>query len=399
MPIYDSLHSRIYTNVNHEDPRVAVQTHPGRYTMDDVYRTCGEDGRIVRSIQQTPTENTTWITKYTTSSGPPITTNVNRSDEQGFPPRSSSWPSQIVFKSTTPGGGTTFTSIYVTKPSVYPSQYAVSNASFTAADTAIKSASAIKLSEPFASKTSQLASVLVSSSITPVRTSAAVDSGIKPGPNQNMSKNEPKVVPTMEQSATTSLPQTPRPTVNKPIPGRNQPQPTMEMTNISSFIILNALRPSLVLPTPSPDFAQAQVPLISTHTTPIPQVTLIIPVVTPNDLPNSSAQSAHSSLPSSTPTSSSFLAVTPQKNTLGQASSTMQTIPTPQAITAAQSLSLLISSTTTSTLLTSSMDTTSPRPSVASASQQGRMTPLARTLFIVFGVLGKHSKGYMYSQN
>jgi hypothetical protein len=167
----------------------------------------------------------------------------------------------------------------------------------------------------------------------------------------------------------------------RPLPGKNQPIPVLDAVAVASF-----LQPDEPVPTSMPGIFQ----------------------IVPGDeySPSSSQLSSLQPLGSistawsiSAPTSTSFVTVTRGQQWKEQAPALVETTQASSTISASLSSSML----PPSSLATSVVVATSTLlPNVAASANmnlQGasRLTPVARTLFIVFGVLGKYSKPVLSS--
>ncbi|CAN9392926.1 unnamed protein product [Alternaria alternata] len=208
-----------------------------------------------------------------------------------------------------------------------------------------------------------------------------VDSGAKineealPGMNQE----DPLLVtvPGMNQAPESSLatPSTSAMTVEKPMPGKKQPKPTADAA-VASLTILS-------------DSAST---IAQTSSTTSATISSTIDVSTVSfSLPPTLTISTSSSTESSTTTSSStlppvltFVTITRTAQGKEDAQTTTQTVPAPLAVTAPQSAS---SSLSASSLVVGSATPSSLATAVSVEPQSG-LTPLARSLFILFGVLG-----------
>ncbi|CAI9635094.1 unnamed protein product [Alternaria burnsii] len=198
-----------------------------------------------------------------------------------------------------------------------------------------------------------------------------------PGMNQEdpLLVTAPAVTPTAAPESSLATSSTSAMTVEKPMPGKKQPKPTADAA-VTSLTILSGSGSTI-----------AQTPSTTSAT-----ISSTIDVSTVSfSLPPTSTISTSSSTESSTTTSSSVLApvltfVTITRTAQGKedAQTTTQTVPAPLAVTAPQSVS--------SSLLASSLIVGSATPSslatAISVEPQSGLTPLARSLFILFGVLG-----------
>ncbi|CAG5175296.1 uncharacterized protein ALTATR162_LOCUS10705 [Alternaria atra] len=168
-------------------------------------------------------------------------------------------------------------------------------------------------------------------------------------------------------------------TVDKPMPGKNQPKPTVDAA-AASLTTLSDSRPTNVPTSSTPSSTT------STSISTIADVSTISFSMLPT-LAISTLSSTESSTTTSSPVLSpvlTFVTITRTAQGKEDAQTSTQTVPAPLAVTAPQSLS--------SSFLTSSLVVGSAIPSslatAVSVEPQSGLTPLARSLFILFGVLG-----------
>lgn len=169
-------------------------------------------------------------------------------------------------------------------------------------------------------------------------------------------------------------------TVDKPMPGKNQPKPTVDAA-AASLTTLSDSRSTNVPTSSTPS------PTTSTSISTIADVSTISFSVLPT-LATSTLSSTESSTTTSSPVLSpvlTFVTITRTAQGKEDAQTSTQTVPAPLAVTAPQSLSssFLMSSLVVGSAIPSSLAT------AVSVEPQSGLTPLARSLFILFGVLGK----------
>ncbi|KAH8633897.1 hypothetical protein IG631_12533 [Alternaria alternata] len=191
-----------------------------------------------------------------------------------------------------------------------------------------------------------------------------------PGMNQEdpLLVTAPAVTPTAAPESSLATPSTSAMTVEKPMPGKKQPKPTADAA-VASLTILS-------------DSASTTAQTSSTTSATISS-TIDVSTVS-FSLPPTLTISTSSSTESSTTTSSStlppvltFVTITRTAQGKEDAQTTTQTVPAPLAVTTPQSASsLVVGSATPSSLATA-----------VSVEPQSGLTPLARSLFILFGVL------------
>ncbi|CAN9258380.1 unnamed protein product [Alternaria alternata] len=189
-----------------------------------------------------------------------------------------------------------------------------------------------------------------------------------PGMNQEdpLLVTAPAVTPTAAPESSLATPSTSAMTVEKPMPGKKQPKPTADAA-VASLTILN--------------FVNHERNHLEYHRC----------LYGFFSLPPTLTISTSSSTESSTTTSSStlppvltFVTITRTAQGKEDAQTTTQTVPAPLAVTAPQSAS---SSLSASSLVVGSATPSSLATAVSVEPQSG-LTPLARSLFILFGVLG-----------
>jgi len=208
----------------------------------------------------------------------------------------------------------------------------------------------------------------------------------KPGAQQPRPPMVPIIAgPPMQISiSSSSKPSAPVATVVRPMPGKNQPKPAMDDAAAASFRAGNGLAP---LPTPVDPASVSQTQSISlkTSTAPLPSTMLVAMDSLPSLL---SASSSSTSLSRSDDLQSTLVTLTKMTLSIQQAPVTFNAVSNSDSATQFGLLSAMTSSTIVATTL---MATPTVFPSLiaaASAAQSSRLTPLARTLFITFGVLG-----------
>ncbi|KAH7072706.1 hypothetical protein BKA63DRAFT_48739 [Paraphoma chrysanthemicola] len=171
------------------------------------------------------------------------------------------------------------------------------------------------------------------------------------------------------------------------MPGKNQPKPAMEAAAAASFMIINGL-----VPVPTPKASQiaftTQVPFAATSSAARSQ-SVFSTSLTPSSR-NFIASIVPSSSSISTTSQTRFVTLTWGQQGKEQAPVTLESYQTSIAVPTTQSSRTISRS---SSLVASTV--TLPTPAAFSlaaantfAREGGRLTPLARTLFIVFGVLG-----------
>ncbi|KAI4951291.1 hypothetical protein J4E91_004000 [Alternaria rosae] len=201
-----------------------------------------------------------------------------------------------------------------------------------------------------------------------------------PGMNQEtpVLLTTPGVTPLATPETSTALSATPAITVGKPMPGKNQPKPTMDVSAVSFMILSDSS--STAVPTISSLSAVSTSIATATESSTSsfsPPPTLVISTTT-------ATASSKMTKSSSLPPVLTFVTVTRTAQGKEDAQSSTQTILAPQAVTTRQSSS---SGLRTLPLASGSAIPSSLATAVSVEPQQG-LTPLARTLFILFGVLG-----------
>lgn len=194
-----------------------------------------------------------------------------------------------------------------------------------------------------------------------------LDTGALPGINQNAPKLN-----------MTSIPSSPAATIARPLPGKNQPKPILDDVAAASLV-------QFAEPWSSSTFTvSSAVPttVASSRSTSIPASIQSTPIAT--------LTSTHGS-PSALPTSTSFVTFTKSQQGLVQASISSGTVSASQIALVTTSLSTSWSSilVVTSVIAIPTGQANLPATANAELRQHARLTPLARTLFIVFGALGK----------
>jgi hypothetical protein len=208
----------------------------------------------------------------------------------------------------------------------------------------------------------------------------------------------PEVTPFATPNYSVAPPPMPIATVDKPMPGKNQPKPTIDaFADLSpalpspSTTISTASTSSMIMQMPSSDATTASLSSVLASVTAstgylamTTSSSTSFSISSASSLPFSEAQTT-SGL-SSLSQSSSFLTISRTEQAKEQLPSTLTSAPTPQALTMAPSLSSLAFSSLSLVAIT----TAPPSLSIpVSAEPQCGLTPLARSLFILFGVLGK----------
>ncbi|OAL49333.1 hypothetical protein IQ07DRAFT_645300 [Pyrenochaeta sp. DS3sAY3a] len=207
-----------------------------------------------------------------------------------------------------------------------------------------------------------------------------IDSEVLPGLNEEPKRlgEQPKTSPLAGNGAVAApLPQAI--TVNRPMPGKNQPIPIMDEAAASSFMVLN----DLPVPTSEATSTAEAIHAVaeSTSSTIVSSVEVSTSSIA---LPSRIISTPTSPIPSST----TFATVTTSDQLTGQGLVTSEITSPAQSATAAQLFSAIASVTISSSTLASSTASPQATSISADAQQQSRLGPLARTLFIIFGVLG-----------
>ncbi|KAL1793213.1 hypothetical protein ACET3X_008195 [Alternaria dauci] len=197
-----------------------------------------------------------------------------------------------------------------------------------------------------------------------------------PGMNQEdpFLVTQPSVTPAAAFESSLATPSTSAMTVDKPMPGKNQPKLTADAAVVSSTIL-----------------GDSAATIVQTSSTTSTTISTTIDVSTVSfSFPATTIISTSSSTESSTTTDTSllspvltFVTITRTAQDKEDARTSTQTVAAPLAVTAPQSLS--------PSLLTTSLVGSAIPSSLATAvsvEQQSGLTPLARSLFILFGVLG-----------
>ncbi|KAG9196500.1 hypothetical protein G6011_01621 [Alternaria panax] len=168
-------------------------------------------------------------------------------------------------------------------------------------------------------------------------------------------------------------------TADKPMPGKNQPKPTAAVattpsTTLSGFT--STIVPALSISSLTTSTAISNVADVSTISFALPP-TLAIYTSSPTEPSTTTSSSVLSPV-------LTFVTITRTAKGKEDARSSIQSVAAPLAVTAPQSLS--------SSFLTSSLVVGSAVPSslatAVNVEPQSGLTPLARSLFILFGVLG-----------
>lgn len=222
------------------------------------------------------------------------------------------------------------------------------------------------------------------SSPVPLASSGAkIDSEVLPGLNREPPRlgEQPKASPLAGPNDAAAAPLPQAITVNRPMPGKNQPIPIMDEAAASSFMVLNALPVPTSEASSTAEAVQPQSE--STSSTIVSSVEVSTSSIT---LPSSIISTTTSPIPSST----TFTTVTTSSQLIEQGLVTLESTSAAQSVTAAQLFSAIASVTITTSALASSTASPQATSISADAQQQSRLSPLARTLFIIFGVLGKH---------
>lgn len=249
---------------------------------------------------------------------------------------------------------------------------------------------------------STVQSVAISSRITGAEAGAKIGTEALPGVNQDDPKfaTAPQVTPFAPVEAPAAPSSTPANTVYKPMPGKNQPD-----VAVASLDLLDISSPALSAPSPPPvstttmttyvtlaqtlsglPSASPDATLNSAFSWPTPAASSLsssTPSISSSAVPSASSFTVPSitSLPP-LPSTSSFVLLTRSEQDKEQKKTSSFSILTPQAITAPSSL-------LSATVLPTIMASPSSLPSTASDELDGGLTPLSRSLFILFGVLGK----------
>lgn len=166
----------------------------------------------------------------------------------------------------------------------------------------------------------------------------------------------------------------------RPLPGKNQPKPVWDAAAPAPFMPLSRLESTLA----------------STASQPVSQIRATPSSVSLGIGAQSSSLASFGSLLDTTltrsPSQASFTTLTKSQQGKEQASIPFSTSPTPKAVSVTRSLSTLLSSALGATSIM--IVPTAPPGSLAIANSQfqraSRLTPLARTLFIVLGALGQY---------
>jgi hypothetical protein len=192
-----------------------------------------------------------------------------------------------------------------------------------------------------------------------------------------LSRSIPTLVPQLENSSAVPAAQS-----ASPFPGRNQSKPTLDAAAVVSLL--------------QPAGAQSSAVFITSQPLPPLQTSLTSRIFSTTIQTSSSAPlrlSSIATLPSFlSPTS--FVTLTKSQRGKEQASNVPSALSTSEPVSITQTVSTLLAS----TLLATSMATapTAPRITLTTANGQsqrgGRLTPLARTLFIVLGALGQYTQ-------
>jgi hypothetical protein len=166
----------------------------------------------------------------------------------------------------------------------------------------------------------------------------------------------------------------------RPLPGKNQPKPVWDAAAPAPFMPLSRLESTLS--------STASQPVSQLQATPS-SVSLSIGAQ-PSSLVSFDSV-LHTTL-TRNPSQTSVITVTKSQKGKEQASIPFSTSPTPKAVSVTRSLSTLLSSALGTTSIMAVP--TAPPGSLAIANSQfqraSRLTPLARTLFIVLGALGQY---------
>ncbi|RYO16279.1 hypothetical protein AA0121_g6419 [Alternaria tenuissima] len=198
-----------------------------------------------------------------------------------------------------------------------------------------------------------------------------------PGMNQEdpLLVTAPAVTPTAAPESSLATSSTSAMTVEKPMPGKKQPKPTADAAVASLTSLSDSA--STIAQTPSTTSATISSTIdVSTVSFSLPP-TLTIST-------SSSTESSTTTSSSTLPPVLTFVTITRTAQGKEDAQTTTQTVPAPLAVTAPQSAS---SSLSASSLVVGSATPSSLATAVSVEPQSG-LTPLARSLFILFGVLG-----------
>ncbi|KAI4691373.1 uncharacterized protein J4E84_003666 [Alternaria hordeiaustralica] len=201
--------------------------------------------------------------------------------------------------------------------------------------------------------------------------------GTVPGRNQvtPLATPESSTVP----SATSAM------TVGKPMPGKNQPKPTMDVSAVSFMILSDSRSTAMSTISSSSTVSIATESSASSFSQP---PTLVIST-------SSLTVSSTTTKPSSLPPVLTFVTVTRTAEAKEDIQPSTQTIMAPQAVTTRQSVS---SGLRTLSLASGSVIPSSLATAVSVEPQHG-LTPLARTLFILFGVLGEYRTRVLHDES
>jgi hypothetical protein len=214
------------------------------------------------------------------------------------------------------------------------------------------------------------------------------------GRTYSASQRPASAAASLSRSFPTSVPQLATPSAvpaaqsAKPFPGRNQPMPTLDDAAVVSL--------------QQPLGAQSSPVFITSQSLPSQQTSLafrILPSTTRISVSAPFSLSSLATLPSiSSPTS--FVTLTKSQRGKEQASNVLSALSTSEAVSITQAVSTLLASTllVPSMTMASSATTASSAPQItltaASGQSQrgGRLTPLAKNLFIVLGALGQYTQ-------
>ncbi|KAI4619570.1 uncharacterized protein J4E87_007460 [Alternaria ethzedia] len=211
--------------------------------------------------------------------------------------------------------------------------------------------------------------------------------GTVPGMNQEtpVLLTAPIMTPLATPESSTVPSTTSAMTVEKPMPGKNQPKPTMDISAVSFMILSDSRSTAMSTISSSSTVSIATEPSASSFSQP---PTLVIST-------SSSTASSTTTKPSSLPPVLTFVTVTRTAEAKEDIQPSTQTIMAPQAVTTRQSVS--------SGLRTLSLASGSAIPSslatAVSVEPQHGLTPLARTLFILFGVLGEYRTRVLHDES
>jgi hypothetical protein len=219
------------------------------------------------------------------------------------------------------------------------------------------------------------------------------------GRTYSASQRPASATASLSRSILTSVPQLATPSAvpaaqsAKPFPGRNQPKPTLDAAAVVSLL--------------QPLGAQSSPVFITSQSLPSQQTSLtttslafrILPSTIQISVSAPFSLSSPATLPSiSSPTS--FVTLTKSQRGKEQASNVLSALSTSEVVSIPQAVSTLLASTLLipSMTIASSATTSSSAPQItltaASGQSQrgGRLTPLARILFIVLGALGQSTQ-------